>query len=191
MATPQYPEYPVAVPGRSPYFWSWAGIFSGAFVYVMIETTFGLLGAAIWSSASPTTGGIPTTPLTATGFQVWMVVLTIIALYFAGKTSSKLLYGGVDRNLGMYHGFVTFGMCVVTTLLVIALATAGSTVVYTGAAAPMHSISLTGYIGQGAEWWLFVTFVLSMIAAAFGGMHGVRNTRNLVDERNVIAKRAA
>ncbi len=190
MATSQYGEFPTTVPvNRSPYFWSWAGIFSGTFLYIVIESTFGLLGAAIFSSASTPSAGVPTSPAASTGFQVWMVVLSIIALYFAGKTSSKLLYGAADRNLGMYHGLVTFGMSIFTTILVIALATTGTTV-YTGTAVPTQSAGLGGFITAGGEWWLFVAFFLAMIAAAAGGIHGVRATRAL-DDRTVTTKRAA
>lgn len=191
MATSQYGELATVPVNRSQYFWSWGGIFSGAFMYIMIETTFGLLGAAIWSSASTPSAGVPTTPMSSTGFQVWMVVLSIIALYFAGRTSSKLLYGPADRNLGMYHGLVTFGLSIFTTILVIALASAGTTIYTVAAATPARSANLAGYIGAGGEWWLFVAFILSGIASAIGGMHGVRTREIAVDRTVATTKRVA
>jgi hypothetical protein len=191
MATSQFTEFPV-VPANRNFAWSWGGIFSGTFVYIMIETTFGLLGAAIFSTASNPNAGVPTSPAASTGFQVWMVILSIIALYFAGKTSSKLLYGAADRNLGMYHGLVTFGMSIFTTVLIIALASAGTTVytVNAGAMVPVQPVTIGSYIGAGGEWWLFVAFFLAMIAAAAGGIHGVRTAATPVD-RTVITKRVA
>jgi hypothetical protein len=161
MAT-QYTDYPV-IPARRTY--SWSGIFAGTFVYLAIETTFGLLGAAIFSSASSPKAGVPTSPSMSTGFQVWMVVLSIIALYFAGKTSSKLL--ARDGNLAMYHGLVTFGMSVFSTILIIAISLVGATTMAT-----TRTGGVAGSISAGGEWWLFVAFVLSMIAAGLGGMHG-------------------
>jgi hypothetical protein len=158
----QYADYPV-IPARRLY--SWSGIFAGTFVYLAIEATFGLLGAAIFSTASNPSVGVPTSPSMSTGFQVWMVILSIIALYFAGKTSSKLL--ARDGNLGLYHGLVTFGMSIFSTILIIALSLAGTTTV-----SATRIGNVAGYVSAGGEWWLFVAFVLSMIAAAAGGMHG-------------------
>lgn len=178
------------VPSSRAFNWSWPGIFAGTFVYLAIESTFGLLGAAIFSSASTPAAGVPTSPAASTGFQVWMVVLSIIALYFAGKVSSKLLYTAADRNLGMYHGLVTFGMTIFSTVLIVALASAGTTV-YTSAVMPTRIAGMAGFIGAGGEWWLFAAFILSMIAAAAGGMHGVGRVRGLVGERTVTTRRVA
>lgn len=191
MATSQYVgEFPAA-PANRALVWSWAGVFAGTFVYLAIESTFGLLGAAIFSSASNPATGVPSSPAASTGFQVWMVILSIIALYFAGKTSSKLLSGSTDRNLGMYHGLVTFGMSIFATVLIIALSSTGGTVVYTGAMnARATAMTLGGYITAGGEWWLFVAFVLAMIAAASGGIHGVSNA-DLLARRSVSTKRVA
>jgi hypothetical protein len=183
MAT-QYADYPV-IPARRLY--SWSGIFAGTFVYLAIEATFGLLGAAIFSTASNPSVGVPTSPSMSTGFQVWMVVLSIIALYFAGKTSSKLL--ARDGNLGLYHGLVTFGMAIFSTILIIALSVAGTTTVAT-----TRIGNVAGYVSAGGEWWLFVAFVLSMIAAAAGGMHGslgVATTTTPAQERTTTTRNVA
>lgn len=193
MATSQQfvTEYPIASSNRF-LTWSWAGIFAGTFVYLAIESTFGLLGTAIFSTASGSGAAAPATAGMSTGLQIWMVVLSIIAMYFAGKTSSKLLRGNADRNLGMYHGFVTFGLSIVSTILLVALASVGSTVVYTGAVAGTRAAAMNtiGLISSSGEWWLFVAFVLSMIAAASGGMHGVRSAE-LAGNKTVTTKRAA
>ena len=148
----QYTDYPV-IPARRIY--SWSGIFAGTFVFLAIESTFGLLGAAIFASAGNPNAAVPTTPGLSIGLEIWMVILSIIALYFAGKTSSKLLFRATDRNLGMYHGLVTFGMSVFATIFVISMSLVGA-------------VATTRLGG-----WLFAAFVLSMIAAALGGMHGV------------------
>lgn len=164
MAT-QYTDYPV-IPARRVF--SWSGIFAGTFVFLAIESTFGILGAAIFASTGNPNAAVPTTPGMSAGLQVWMIILSIIALYFAGKTSSKMLFRAADRNLGLYHGLVTFGMSIFATVLVLAMALGSAT---TTAAARLGGVA--GYISSGGEYWLFVAFVLSMIAAAFGGMHGI------------------
>lgn len=164
MAT-QYADYPV-IPARRVF--SWSGIFAGTFVFLAIESTFGILGAAIFASAGNPGAAVPTEPTLSVGLQVWMIILSIIALYFAGKTSSKMLFRSADRNLGMYHGLVTFGMSIFATILIFAMALGSTT---TAAATRLGGIA--GYISNGGEYWLFAAFVLSMIAAAVGGMHGV------------------
>lgn len=146
----QYPDYPI-IPARRVF--SWSSIFAGTFVFLAIESTFGILGASIFGA-----GGI--------GLQIWMVILSIIALYFAGRTSSKLLVR--DGNLGLYHGLVTFGMSVFTTVLVLEIALGGAVGIATTRVG-----NLAVYVSAGGEYWLFVALVLSMIAAAVGGMHGV------------------
>ncbi|MGH9616250.1 MAG: hypothetical protein ACRD28_05850 [Acidobacteriaceae bacterium] len=151
--TTQFTDYPV-IPARR--FFSWSGIFAGTFVFLAIEGTFGILGTSIF-------GG------TGIGIQIWMIILSIIALYWAGKTSSKLLIR--DRNLGMYHGLTTFGMSIFATVLIVEMTLGGALGLTTA-----RFGSLAGYITSGGEYWLFVAFVLSMIAAAIGGMHGVATT---------------
>lgn len=187
MATPQYMEFPASAPASRPFMWSWAGIFAGTFVFLAIEATFGILGTAIFATASNPNVAVPTTPAMSTGLQVWMVILSIIALYFAGKTASKLLYGPADRNLGMYHGLVTFGMSVFTTFLIVAAAWGGSPA---STAVGVRPLTLGGAIASGGEWWLFVALFLALVSAAIGGMHGVR-TPAVIGERLVTTKRVA
>jgi hypothetical protein len=47
-----------------------------------------------------------------------------------------------------------------------------------------------GFISAGGEWWLFVAFVLAMIAAAMGGIHGVMSNA-LPGDRTLTTKRVA
>jgi hypothetical protein len=167
----QYPDYPI-IPARRVF--SWSSIFAGTFVFLAIESTFGILGAAIFGG-----GGI--------GLQIWMVILSIIALYFAGRTSSKLLVR--DRNLGLYHGLVTFGMSVFSAVLVIAISLVGTT-----GAVVARTGSLAEYVSSGGEYWLFVALVLSLVAAAVGGMQGVgtsATTAGLAQDRTTSTRNVA
>lgn len=159
---------------RDSYF-SWGSIFAGTFVFLAIEVTFGLLGGAIFASAAnpaqahPVSGGI------GWGLGIWMVVLSIIACYFGGKTAGKLS-GTSDSNRGMYQGLVMFGMAIFTTILVMALSL-GSTV-RNGAANPANygAATVADVVAKGGI-WLFIALLLSMVAAAVGGSHGTRNKR--------------
>jgi len=168
------------VPPRESYF-SWASIFAGTFVFLAIEATFGVLGAAVFASAVTPSSNNPVAGGTEWGFGIWMVVLSIIALYFGGKTAGKLS-GTADRNRGMYQGLTVFGMSIFTSILVTALVL-GPTVrggVPNPGTQPVHTVADVIAVGG---YWLFVGLVLSMIAAAIGGAHGAQQKQEPPIER--------
>lgn len=161
MATTSYTEYPT-VPVYRTFLWS--GIFAGTFLFLAIEATFGLLAVAIFGSPAHVAAGISMGP------GIWMIVLSIIALYFASKLSARLA-GATTRNLGMYAGLVTFGMSIFTTVLITAM------MLGVGSATGFSPARMAHFLATGG-WWLFVTFVLAMIAAASGGIHGSWSSRS-------------
>jgi hypothetical protein len=165
---------------RDGYF-SWSSIFAGTFVFLAIEVTFGLLGAAIFassvtpSSANPVAGGIHW------GMGIWMVILSIIALYFGGKTAGKLS-GTTDSNRGMYQGLVVFGMAIFTSILIAAMSLLSSS--STSAVNPNnYTVHTVADVVAKGGFWLFVALVLSMIAAGIGGAHGARQKNLPPSER--------
>jgi hypothetical protein len=170
-------EYP-AVPVNRRF--SWSGIFAGTFLFLAIEATFGILGVAIFATATNPHPQNPVVPGISVGVGIWMVVLSIIALYFSGKLASRLS-GATDRNSGMYIGLVTYGMCVFSSILVTAFVlsstVAGSTAIAYAIPTRMVDMLVTG------GYWLFAVLVLAMIAGASGGMHGSMATepRSTVD----------
>lgn len=156
----QYTEFSVA--NRQ---FSWPGIFSGTFLFLAIEATFGMLGVAIFVSAvshaaNPANRGI------GIGAGIWTVVLSIIAFYFAGKLASTYS-ATTTRNAGMYAGLVTYGMSVFTTLLIGAFMV-GNPVTPGVSGYPLNVLD---FIVAGG-YWLFAAMFLGMIAAASGGIHG-------------------
>lgn len=165
MAT-QYTEYP-SVPLHRAF--SWTGIFAGTFLFLAIEVTFGVLGVAIFGSATNPVSRNPIGFGVSAGIGIWMVILSIIALYCGGKLSGRLT-GATTRNMGMYAGLVTFGMSVFTAILVTAFAlistVGGSTGISYASPYRLDSIVTTG------GYWLFVALVLAMFSAAMGGIHG-------------------
>ncbi|MEO8724817.1 MAG: hypothetical protein ABI383_01730 [Acidobacteriaceae bacterium] len=155
---------------------SWSSIFAGTFVFLAIEVTFGVLGAAIFASATNPASANPIGTGIATGLGIWMIILSIIALHFAGRVAGGMS-GTIDRSVGMWHGLVTFGMCIFTTALVVSMS------VISAASATPTATPGEGYIVHTlvtGGWWLFFTLVLSMIAAGTGGAHAV-NPRGITD----------
>lgn len=171
MAT-QYTEYP-AVPLHRAF--SWTGIFAGTFLFLAIEATFGILGVAIFTSATNPASANPVGPGISAGVGIWMVVLSIIAFYFAGKLAGRLT-GATTRNIGMYAGLVTFGMSIFSSIMVTAFIL-GSTVAGAGAngIANVSPYRLDSILTTGG-YWLFIALVLAMISAAMGGIHGASSS---------------
>jgi hypothetical protein len=146
---------------------SWPAIFAGTFVFLAIEVTFGVLGAAIFASASNPASAHPVSGMSA-GIGIWLVILSIIALYFGGRAAAALS-GTTDRHVGMYHGLVTFGASVFTSVVVGAMVLGTTTIApATRAANAAGPATVSDYVAT-AGYWLFVALLLGMIAAAMGG----------------------
>jgi hypothetical protein len=171
MAT-SYTEYPTIAAPRA---FSWSGIFAGTFLFLAIEATFGILGVAIFASATNPASANPVGPGISAGVGIWMVVLSIIALYFGGKLAARLS-GANTKNVGMYAGLVTFGMCIFTSVLITAL-TLGSTVSGATGIGYASPVRVADMLTTGG-YWLFVALVLGMISAASGGIHGSLSGRS-------------
>jgi hypothetical protein len=158
-------EYP-AIPAQRTF--SWSGIFAGTFLFLAIEATFGILGVAIFATATNPSSANPVGPGISTGVGIWMVVLSVISLYFAGKLASRLS-GASTRSLGMHAGLVTFGMSIFTTVLmagmVLGSTVGGVTSIGSNATRLVDILTTGGY-------WMFVALILGMIAAGWGGIHG-------------------
>jgi hypothetical protein len=158
---------------------SWPAIFAGTFVFLAIEVTFGVLGTAVFASAENPASAHPVTGVSA-GIGIWLVILSIIALYFAGRAATSIS-GAVDRHIGMYHGLVTFGMSVFTSILVSAMML-GSTTLAPASNAAAAGPATVGDVVSTAGYWLFVALLLGMIAAALGGSQAVRKPVVLREE---------
>jgi fumarate reductase subunit D len=148
---------------------SWSSVFAGVFVFLAIETTFGILGSAIFSSA-----------VNSVGFGIWMIILSIISLYFAGRAASHLA-GCVRRLDGMYHGLVTYGLSVFTTVLVLSLVL-GSAALASTNAAHVSKGTLLDYLSTGG-WYVFIAMILGGIAACIGGAHSIRHIATAAPEQ--------
>ncbi len=167
---------------------SWSSIFAGTFVFLAIEITFGILGVAIFASATSPTSANPVGAGISFGLGIWMLVLSIIALHFAGRVSAGMSAAS-DRASGMWHGMITYGMCLFTTLLI-----ASMSVLSTASATP-NAAPGEGYVIHAlttAGWWMFFILVCGMVAAALGGAHATRtvpaNVTRMEDRESGVRK---
>jgi hypothetical protein len=150
---------------------SWPAIFAGTFVFLAIEVTFGVLGTAIFASAANPASAKPVSGMSA-GIGIWLVILSIISLYCAGRAASALS-GTANSHVGMYHGLVTFGLSVFTSILVTALML-GSTMATPASSAANASVATVSSVVATAGYWLFIALLLGMIAAAAGGSQAIK-----------------
>ena len=164
---------------------SWGAIFAGTFMFLAIEITFGLLGTAIFASATnpnASHGGINA------GLGIWAIVLSFVALYFAGKTASRLA-AAPTRGNGLYHGLVTYGMSLFATVLVTALAL-GSTTAANSGVSQLSNATIVNAVST-AGWWIFFACLAGMIASAIGGTHGAVAMRARAIEAPAEIRRVA
>jgi len=142
---------------------NWAGVFS----FITIWSIFGMLGAAIFvSAANPNASRPVTSSGMSWGMSIWAIVLTIIAMYFAGRITGRL--ATIDtRHDGITHGMAMFGLSVVATMVMIVLASRS----LTGAVASLHSTYVLDVI-SGLGWAVFFSLFLGWLAALGGASAG-------------------
>jgi len=131
---------------------SWSSVFAGTFVFLAIEATFGLLATAIFAPAHLTL---------SVGPGIWMIVLSIIALYCGAKAAVQLS-GETHKLNGMYYGLVTFGLSIFSGILIASMVA--------GNALGGQKLLAVGAANAG---WLFVTLLLGGIAAGIAGSANV------------------
>ena len=147
----------------------WGAIWAGVFSFMAIWSVFGALGLAIFASNASLNAAQPVAGQ-GWGIGIWSIVLTIIAMYVAGRETGRL--AGVDtRHDGMIHGLVMFGLSVVGALVLVSIggsALSGGTGVNGG----VHS----GYVlsvASGLGWAGFVSLFFGWLAAMIGASSGV------------------
>lgn len=146
----------------------WGAIWAGVFTFVAIWSVFGMLGAAIFASAANPNVTRPVTGM-GVGESIWAIVLTVIAMYVAGRETGHLA-AVTSRREGITHGMAMFGLSVIAALVVIAIG--GNSI--SGPAVPStHSAYSLGII-SGLGWAGFVSLFLGWLAALSGASTGAR-----------------
>jgi hypothetical protein len=157
----------------------WSAVWSGVFVFAAIWAVFETLALAIFAGAA-----IPLNPRAGVGAEmaIWAIVLTIIAMYVAGRETGRAA-GVVTRHSGLMHGMMMFGLSVLSAivlgLLGACVTTGGTTTV--GASHPL--------MNTGVEWTMFITLLLGWLAAMGGAAAGARPST--VNARQPVPMRPA
>jgi len=156
---------------------NWGAIWAGMFAFVAIWSVFGLLGEAIFATAASPSVTHPVTGMSI-GMGVWAVILTIIAMYIAGRVTGDLA-GVAARGEGAIYGTIMFGLSVVAAIVVVVLggaALSGDTGVAGGAHSP-YMLTVFSDIG----WIGFFSLLLGWLAAMGGASSAVKTQLQTVN----------
>jgi hypothetical protein len=169
MADLTYRTEPLAVRGRI----DWGAIWGGVFTFLAIWSVFGALGLAIFSSAANPRAAAPVMGMSV-GIAIWTIVLTVIAMYVAGRETGRLA-GVLTRHDGLVHGLMMFGLSVTAVLVLVSLG--GSVLTGSaGANGSTHSPYVLTVIAD-LGWGGFVALFLGWLAAMWGASSGVSHKR--------------
>jgi len=149
----------------------WGAIWAGVFTFAAIWSVFGALGVAIFASSANPAATHPVLGMNV-GESIWVIVLTIIAMYVAGLVTGRLA-AVTTTSEGVAHGQAMFGLSVVGLLVLIAIAGVGLT---NGVSAPFASSHSPYVLGAIADvgWAGFLALFLGWIGAMIGGSHAPR-----------------
>lgn len=147
----------------------WGAIWGGTFTFMAIWSVFGALGLAIFASNASATAAQPIYGQSY-GLGAWVIILTIIAMYIAGRETGHLA-GVATRHDGLLHGIIMFGLSVVGAIVIASL---GGSVLSggTGVNAGIHNGYVLG-IASELGWMGFIALFLGWLAAMWGASSGV------------------
>lgn len=164
----------------------WKAIWAGVFTFVAIWSVFGFLGIAIFAGTANPNATEPVLGMSV-GMGIWAIILTIIAMYVAGRETGRLAAVS-NRHDGLIHGMIMFGLSVVAAMVLTALA-AG---IFGGAntAGGTHSPYVLS-VTADTSWILFVSLFLGWLAAMGGASTGAGNRKRLEQQPVQEIKRVA
>lgn len=104
---------------------SWAAIFGGVIVAVLLQILLSTLGAGIGlGSVNVNAGTTPSAGSLGAGAGIWWVVSSCIALFCGGYVAAWL--AGIELRFdGILHGFVTWGIATLLTIYLLSSAIGG------------------------------------------------------------------
>jgi len=142
---------------------NWGAVWGGVFTFIAIWSVFGSLGLGIFASAASPAAQQPVSGMNV-GMAIWSIILTIIAMFIAGRATGRL--AGVNNSRdGMLHGMIMFGLAVTSALLIVVIG--GNAFGSTEIAGSAHNPYVLGIFAD-LGWALFVSLFLGWLAALGG-----------------------
>jgi hypothetical protein len=162
----------------------WGAVWAGMFTFIGIWSVFGLLGVAIFASSANPNAAHPVSGM-GWGMGIWAIVLTIIAMWFAGMETGRLAAAS-NRRDGVVHGMTMFGLSIAAVLILVVLAGIGMN--GGSGVTAVHSSYFMDVV-SGLGWAGFLSVFLGWLAAMGGASAGSRP--KAVVEKNVTTMRNA
>lgn len=132
----------------------WSAIWAGVFVFFAIWSVFGALCLAIFAGSASM----------GLALEVWGVILTIIAMFIAGRATAQ--WSGVTESRHtIMQSMVMFGLAVISVILVVATGTAMLGALANGVSLGHGSVAA---MFSDYGWALFVALFLGWLAAMGG-----------------------
>ncbi|MGH9641253.1 MAG: hypothetical protein ACRD3Q_02380, partial [Terriglobales bacterium] len=147
---------------------NWSAIWAGVFTFAGIWFVFGVLGYAIFASAASSEVARMSTGASI-GMSIWAIVLTIIAMYVAGRETGRLAAVS-NRHDGLVHGMIMFGLSVVAAIVLLGVAETGMNL---GLSTTAHT-SILASVNPGLGWAEFLALFFGWLAAMGGASTGAR-----------------
>lgn len=98
---------------------SWGSIFAGAVIALATQIVLALIGVAIGlATLDPATGNTPSGTALGTGAAIWLVISSLVSLFFGGYVAARL----AGRFNGWLHGLITWGTLTLLTLMLLTTA---------------------------------------------------------------------
>ena len=114
------------------------------------------------------------------GIAIWTIILTIIAMYVAGRETGHAA-AVTNRHDGLMHGMIMFGLAVVSVLILTSLFGA----VLSGGSGIQGTSPRGVGIFAGFGWVGFIALLLGWLAAMGGGSQGVAKRNEPPTSRDV------
>lgn len=124
---------------------SWGAIIVGALIALSLQMLLNLLGLGIGASSINVASGSTPGEGLAIGAGVWFAVAALISLFAGGWVSGRLA-GVPNRNDGMLHGFATWSVSSILTVILLSSAVGG---IIGGSASMLGKLASAS--GQGVQ----------------------------------------
>lgn len=159
----------------------WGAIWAGVFTFAAIWAVFGSLGFAIFASSANSNATRPVSGMSA-GIEIWAVILTIIAMYVAGRETAHLAQLRT-RHDGVTHGMIMFGLAVVAAFILTMAGGSALTAAAQNTGAPSMPYALN--IAKDLGWPGFIALLLGWLAAIWGASSAIVVVRPQAEVRDI------
>ena len=160
---------------------NWGAIWAGMFTFVAIWSVFGTLGIGIFASSANPSASEPIAGM-STGMAIWGIILTIVAMFVAGRVTGQLA-GITNSRDGMVHGMVMFGLSIAAAILLVTIggASAFGNAPVEGATHNPYVLTVFSDLG----WMSFVSLFLGWLAAMGGASTAHKEITHRVVQQQV------